>query len=321
MIYDLHCDLLAYLECKPSATPFERESLCSIPEMKKGNVKFQVLPIYTMTDNESKTKGMRQFDFFMSLLKDYSDYYFHVKKPSDLDKINEKIGITLAIENASGFCDENETFEEGLKSLKKILDSSERIFYISLTWNNENRFGGGQPSKIGLKEDGKRLLDFMDEENIAVDFSHSSDYLCEDILNYIDSNNLRIPVIASHSNYRNITNHLRNLPDEYVQEIIKRKGLIGLNFVKRFSGDGMISQIDQHLAYGISKGAENAICFGADFFFGFDKYHEKETFYEGLSTSSSYPKALEILKKVSNFEKHEQNMSYLNIKKFFENFY
>ena len=118
--------------------------------------------------------------------------------------------------------------------MERIIDNVGNLFYIGLTHHLENRFGGGNFSKAGLKDDGKALLDYLDNKQIAVDFSHTSDALAYDILEYISKKNLKIPILASHSNYRPNFDHPRNLPDDIAKEIINQKGLIGLNFVRAF---------------------------------------------------------------------------------------
>ena len=59
-VADLHCDLLDYLHRNPTATPFDEEVRCSIPQLKKGNVGFQGLAIFCSTNPISVERGMGQ---------------------------------------------------------------------------------------------------------------------------------------------------------------------------------------------------------------------------------------------------------------------
>ena len=131
---------------------------------------------------------------------------------------------------------------------------------MSLTWNGENRFGGGDGAHIGLKEDGKRLLDWMDEKRIPVDLSHASDLLAHEIIEYIDKKNLSLPVLASHSNFRKIHGTSRNLPDSIAQEIIRKKGVIGINLFMPFVGMDFPKNLVNHIEYGLKLGGDNALC-------------------------------------------------------------
>ncbi len=149
--------------------------------------------------------------------------------------------------------------------------------YVGLTHHLENRFGGGNFTQAGLKDDGKRLIEFLDGRKIAIDLSHTSDQLAYGILNFIDQHHLDIPVLASHSNMRAVFDHNRNLPDELVTEIINRSGLIGLNFVKYFINPENPSKIYRHIEHAVKLGAEDHLCFGADFFD--DKSHPEQDRY------------------------------------------
>ena len=176
-----------------------------------------------------------------------------------------------------------------------------RFLYISLTWDGENRFGGGVGTKIGLKDDGKQVLDWMDQKDIALDFSHASDSLADAILNYVDKKSLKIPLLASHSNARAITPLERNLPDFLIKEIFTRKGLVGLNFFAPFIGDSS-TRLLEHIMHFFSLGGEHQLCFGADFFPDFTlsaylqkKYGIKNGFFSELGNASTYPKLLSFL--------------------------
>lgn len=300
MIVDLHCDLLLFLAGDPQRSAYDPISRCSIPQMRSGTVRLQILPIYTETTADSVEKGLQQNAIFHSLSHQYPNDYVNLEAAETVFPHPQKISIVRAIENASSFCSEAEPLNDGLNRLKQ-LSSEGPLIYLGLTWNSENRFGGGAATAIGLKPDGKQLLDFMHGRNMAVDLSHTSDHLAYDILDYIDTHNLQIPVLASHSNCRSVTNVPRNLPDNLVQEIIRRNGIIGLNFVKPFLGTSGIESLNQQLDCFLRLGGENHVCFGADFFFEEDiPLHSRrgagEYFYEDFGNSAVYGRVLETWK-------------------------
>ncbi|MBS0628086.1 MAG: membrane dipeptidase, partial [Verrucomicrobia bacterium] len=230
------------------------------------------------------------------------------------------ISVIPAFENACGFCSDDMTLDQGFLYLDSILKTFGRILYISLTWDGENRFGGGNGSKVGLKEEGKVILQWLHQKKIAIDLSHTSDFLADDILNYIDKKSLKIPVMASHSNARHITDQNRNLPDFLIQEIISRNGLIGLNFFAPFIGNESKDLI-RHVEHILFLNGEDNLCFGADFFPDLStshlktKYKSAICFFPDLNNSSCYSKALFILEKHLNLQKiaHENFQRYASI--------
>ena len=268
-VIDLHCDLLAHMLKMSKPDPFKREGIgCSFPDLTEGNVKLQVMAIFTATEKGSTALALRQSEIFASFLAEYPNDCSLVHDVNTLSQIttSSKIGVIAAIENASGFCEENETLKRGFERLERIITNTKRILYIGFTHHAENRFGGGNNSTAGLKEDGEKLLQYLNGKKIAVDFSHTSDALAQDILDYLSKHNLDVPILASHSNYRKVFNHVRNLPDLIAKAIIQRGGIIGANFLRAFVHNDDPNVLYEHMNYGIKLGGLNSICFGADYF-------------------------------------------------------
>ena len=188
-IVDLHCDLLSYLTHKPGRTFLDAASRVSASQLAAGNVKVQTLAIYTPEHQKSAELGAAQ-----------------VEKFCQIAQLPSLPRFLPAFENASSFCNPEEPLIEGLKRLDHYHALLGKIFYISLTWNGENRFGGGTDAPGGLKRDGKILLEWMAGKQVAVDLSHASDPLSYEIIEFIDQQALEIPIIASHSNFRAVQN-------------------------------------------------------------------------------------------------------------------
>ena len=322
-IADLHCDLLCYLSGDVNRSPFDSAARCSIDQLKEGNVKLQTMAIYTPTEVNSTLSGEAQVQCYSKLLRDYSNYFQSYNSEIDL-KTSEKISIQLAIENGSAFFEENENLDLGFSRLNAIEKHVSKIQYLSFTWNSSNRFGGGAYENKGITSDGIELLHFLSQKEIAVDLSHSSDLLAYDILNEIDRRNIKISMIASHSNARSVTNVTRNLPDELIKEIIGRNGIIGFNFVRNFLGKGDISNFSRHLDHFLSLGAENNLCFGADFFYGLDVpiEHRKlpeDLFFPDYDHAGVYSKVIWLWKKYLNIDNQLiEKISYKNLQIFLE---
>jgi len=310
-IADLHCDLLWYLSEEGARTPYDPESRASLPQLKEGGVFFQTMAIFTETGKGSSAKGLAQVRSFLH----------HLQKDVVLSKGGDALSLEKsslyvipAVENGSSLCEEDEPLEECFKRLEALCEKIAPPLYVSLTWNGENRFGGGCFSDVGLKEDGKHLLDVLAHKKIAIDFSHTSDPLAEAIFNYIDQKGLLITPIASHSNFRAVHNHPRNLPDSFVKEIVKRGGVIGFNGVKKFVGDNFFKQALKHLEYAKEMGVLKHLCFGADFFC--DKGFLEGAFDESFQNASCYPRLMEYC--AQNFTEEElKGIAHQNFMQFF----
>lgn len=293
-VIDLHSDLLAYLGRKEDRTDVDALSRSSILQMKEGKVSLQVLPIYVPTEKGSVELAQKEIHAFRHLC--FSKW--KRGKPY-FEGLSGCVHTLLAIENASALIEEEESLDLAFFRLQALIAEFSPLVYISLTWNGENRFGGGSGSSHGLKRDGEALLEFLSGKKIAIDLSHSSDALARDILTFIDKKGLNLPVIASHSNFRKIQNFQRNLPQEFAEEIIRRKGLIGLNLVQDFIGDPYEEKILAHIEEGLSLKGEKSLALGVDFFCVEDSStpHTKPHFHSNYADASCLPKLVHLIEK------------------------
>lgn len=318
-IFDLHCDLLLFLSGEGDRTFLDAKSRSSLPLLREGGVVFQTLALFAENENKGVFLGKKQLEAFKKLLKDYPENITKISRENYEQNAGLRFG--LAIENASILADEKESLGNVFERIEEI-EREAPIIYVSLTWNNENRFGGGALTEVGLKPDGKELLKILYERNLALDLSHASDKLARDSLEFLSKKGWDLPIIASHSNARAIQDVPRNLPKDLILEIIKRKGVIGLNFVRFFIDGLSFEKIADHLEYILELGGEDSICFGADFFFDEDLPQDrrtlhKEWYFPAFENASCYPRVLALFKRKLNLPDQQiEKIAYRNITRF-----
>ncbi|MEL7423367.1 MAG: membrane dipeptidase [Bacteroidota bacterium] len=313
-IIDLHCDLLLYLAIIPDAQIDATQDIgVTLPYLKAGNVRQQTVAVFGKTDRHSVDWGAKQLAQYEQLLQREEFYAYTALS----DQQEQGIGLTLAIENASILALEEEPVEKVFSRLERYLAVGKRLFYITLTHHTENRFGGGNYSTVGLKPDGERLLEYMAGHNIPVDLSHTSDALAEDILNYIVQHNLQLPVLASHSNFRSLRDHPRNLTNEIVQEIVHRKGLIGANFLRLFLNGERSESLLEHIEFGLAH-APDTMAFGADFFYrpAISAPERQPLFFTEYEDAGQYPKILRQLRERGTEEAALHRLASENVRRF-----
>ena len=191
-IIDLHCDLLGCVAYGRGKYHFDSPEVnCCVSQLIQGGVNLQVLAVAAITREDSAEVGRKQVGLYQRLLQT------HAEQVGTFDKFSlgsPKVHFLFAIENASAVLNESEPLELFFKRIEEYR-SIEEILYISLTWNQENRFGGGNLTDVGLKNDGKTVLEYLDGKNIAIDLSHTSDALAYDLLDFIEKQSLNIPII------------------------------------------------------------------------------------------------------------------------------
>ncbi|OQB13384.1 MAG: Membrane dipeptidase (Peptidase family M19) [Firmicutes bacterium ADurb.Bin193] len=136
---------------------------------------------------------------------------------------------------------------------------------ITLTWNGRNELAEGVgegDTASGLSSFGRRAVCEMNALGMIVDVSHLAPKGFWDVAECST-----LPFIASHSNAKAICPHRRNLTDEQITEIIRRKGFIGINFCASFLSEGgaNITDIIRHIEHIMSLGGGGVLGFGADF--------------------------------------------------------
>jgi membrane dipeptidase len=129
---------------------------------------------------------------------------------------------------------------EGVYALGEQLSLVEFLYQIGVRWmllvyNRRNLAGGGchDPEDGGLTDLGRAMLQEMDRVGMIKCCSHSGYRTAREIIDHSDQ-----PVIFSHSNPRRLRDHPRNIPDELIRACAATNGVIGINGVGLFLGDG-----------------------------------------------------------------------------------
>lgn len=154
-----------------------------------------------------------------------------------------------------------ELLDCSLEQLQLAFDQGVRA--VNLTWNHANALSGShkeEPDR-GLSEQGKAFVAKMGELGMLVDVSHLSDPGFWDVMELTSG-----PVIASHSNSRDVFFHTRNLTDRQFTAIIEKHGIVGLNCYTAFLGDGKVTMdtLLGHLEHYLSLGGEKTVALGGD---------------------------------------------------------
>ena len=106
------------------------------------------------------------------------------------------------------------------------------VRYMTLTHFYNNEWADSstdKPVHDGLTDFGKEVVREMNRQGILVDISHASDKSFYDALEVS-----KVPLIASHSSCRAISNHPRNMSDQMIKDLAARGGVIQINYEKSF---------------------------------------------------------------------------------------
>lgn len=163
-------------------------------------------------------------------------------------------GVLLSIEGGGGLLADSE-------ELFKLYSRGVRV--IGPIWDtNELGSSCSDLSDNGLTEYGKNFIKKLNEMQIIVDVSHASDRSFWQILEICDSN-----VVATHSCFRDVANHPRNLTRDMARAIFERCGVVGLSlYPPHLSGndEASFSDVFRQIDYALENFGDGLLGFGFD---------------------------------------------------------
>lgn len=228
-----------------------------------GNVRLQTQSLFIgdLGITNPLYNGLKMLANIKRDIKSDPDFYQYYKL-SDFQQNQDKYGTLISIEGL-------ELIANDLDLLDIFVELGVRI--IAPTWNRALPYVGSAAQPYGILDKGKKLADKINELNLIFDVSHISD---QGFWDYLDV--LQVPIIASHSNYRKVVPHERNLTEEMIKEIDDRGGVMGLNFYPGFMPTISQDKVDAEYPAGyyaiytmldaiISDFGDNVVAFGSDF--------------------------------------------------------
>ncbi len=282
--FDLHCDTL------PLVTK-ERRSLVESQRM------------VDLADHPFRryTQVLAVFSYPSLSADEAYDLFWSCRTHLDILTLPENFSCILAVENGSLIGDRIERVDALANAGVKLMNP---------VWAGDNLIGGAWNTPHGLTPYGREVIDRAYASGIIPDLSHASDEMAKEILQIASRNGL--PVIASHSCARSVHPHGRNLPDEYVREIIRCGGIVGLSFCPPHLSEGecTMDTIRRHLEHYLSLGGEDHIAIGAD-------WDGIDTTPEGVSSIRDIPALAERLRSFGWSERMLEKLFYQNAADFF----
>ena len=181
-----------------------------------------------------------------------------LRSPGDLDQLEAtgRYGGILTVESGAALGGDL----EHIRDFQRL-----GVRMCTLTWNGANELGRGvgAPGESGLTELGRKAVKELEKAGVLVDLSHASPELFWDVVEIHEK-----PLVASHSNAKEICGHPRNLTKEQFEAIRDSGGLVGLNFYTGFLNDqpeqASMEDVLRHAEYFLSLGGEDVLAMGGD---------------------------------------------------------
>ena len=209
------------------------------PRMKQGGLDAICMAVFLSQGNRTEAdfkastlKAENDFAEILETIKAYPDMVELALTPEDAARI-EKTGkriIILSIEN--GY-----TMGIDLSHVKKYFDYGVRLSGLCHGKTNEICDSAtDKPEHDGLSDMGRKVIAEMNRLGIVVDVSHISDAAFYDVIEAS-----RVPIVASHSSVRALSDSPRNMTDDMLNKLKENGGVIQIcllsSYIKKVEQD------------------------------------------------------------------------------------
>ena len=256
-VVDSHCDSIQQVDARnhPLVNPYNIS--------QKYN-QLQMVAMFCSWPHETPAECYKRVSRYMGLfsvaMDNEADKIVKVKTYADIENAfaQGKHAALLSIEGGTGIMGDPQIFRE-------FYNFGVRVF--GLTWlhndlSKSNRLEEGEED-TGLTDKGREIIKLGNELGMIFDVSHLSDKGFWDTIELAKK-----PVIATHSNFRDLCPHSRNLTYDMAKALIDKGGVVGLNFYPKFISENpeehTIAGLFKHLDYCLENFGEDGIGFGGD---------------------------------------------------------
>ena len=258
-LFDAHCDSISHFLVKIGDTLTKSSGHLDLERVGGFAPYAQFFALFDDASRQGPTMAERYRvlrERFFREIGEHSERIVHCRTAQDACRAGEqgKIAAFLSVEGGELLdCDPEKldtVYRDGVRA-------------INITWNHANALSGSHKDhpEQGLTPVGVRFVRRMRELGILIDVSHLSDHGFWDVLEYAPG-----PIIATHSNARDVFFHTRNLTDAQITAIIKCRGVIGLNLFVDFMGNEptSVDTVMAHLEHMLDLGGAGAVALGGD---------------------------------------------------------
>lgn len=237
-----------------------------LDNLREGGFNLVVSSVY-LNESQLPEAGLRtaldQISVLMEAV-DQNEEFLLVRTAKDMDRAirEDKIGILLYMEGL-------DCIGKDIKLLRVLWELGVRG--ASLTWSRRNALAtgcckAGERIQIpgGLSREGFLAVEEMERLGMFLDISHLNDDGFEDVLKIT-----KRPLIATHSNCREVSFNYRNLTDRQMRMLADRGGVMGLNgnvyIAGCVQGEDPLPALCRHVEYAVSLIGADKVGYGFDF--------------------------------------------------------
>lgn len=202
-----------------------------IPRLREGQVSGQIWAAFVPSNSPHPSRDtLEQIDVIRSINELHADTFRPVLEPADIQaaRAEGKIASIMAVEGGVGL-------ENSLKPLRIWHALGVRLMTLchngTLDWIDS---ATDEARHHGLTEFGRAVVRELNRLGIIVDCAHVSPDVMHQVLDISTA-----PIVFSHSNVRAMCDHVRNVPDDVLDRVRQKNGLVMATFVGEFLSEDL----------------------------------------------------------------------------------
>ena len=149
-----------------------------------------------------------------------------------------------------------------IANLDRLYDAGFRLMGLTHFFDNElgASLHGEAGADQGLTDFGRQVVDRMVAKHMIIDLAHASPQVAREVLARVE-----VPVVVSHTGIYSHCRTVRNFPDDLMQAIAAKGGLIGIGFWDEVTCDATPAGIAATIVAAIALVGEDHVALGSDF--------------------------------------------------------
>jgi len=197
-----------------------------LDRLRAGQVAAQFWSVWIPSLAEGSARmQLEQIDLARRMIAAYPERLVFATRAADIEAAHRRgrVASFLGMENGRAL-------ENSLGALRAYYDLGVR--YLTLTHGRDTDWADSatdEPRHSGLTPFGREVVREMNRLGMLVDLSHVSPEVMRQALEVSEA-----PVIFSHSSARAVTDHPRNVPDDVLQLVQAKGGVVMVTFVPYF---------------------------------------------------------------------------------------
>jgi membrane dipeptidase len=195
--------------------------------------------------------------FFQRIVEFYPEIFMQIRQASDFAraKREKKLGVLLSFEST-------DMFEGKVERIELFRDLGVRV--MQLSYNKTSPWASGVMANppTGLTDLGRKAVEAMNTNGVAIDISHASEPTSKDVLGLS-----KPPVIITHAGCAAIHPHPRNKPDWLLKAVADKGGVVGIFDLPYLTASPKQPTLDDymaHMTHALSVCGEDHVGIGSD---------------------------------------------------------